>query len=255
MRRTDSKMRCLAILTLAIVSMCMFRPTSVALASAPASAEALWRQIGIKADPQQACPTAPDWTVRHLFGQPGDPPSAIPPELRAFCLYVCEADSSNQMHPCNTVDSDDVDDLEMALPSSMILHPDRLALAPLGDLASALNPYLAELFEQQTGRVPLPTATPPQLIQLVVVDTAPAPSARLSPLNSNHGTTLEQMANALLCTDGLPCPIANSAIEVKTQLALPYNDFDGSTLVDPDLARGGEVGFVSDLAELSVNLA
>ncbi len=234
------------------------------LRSDVAKACAEWRWIGIKSNPEAACPDLEGWTESPLFSvkeavherRPGylsaDPGKQETPqpdpvfkerrELNRFCVYKPEPGRKKGSLPSPSA---------AAIPGLVRIDQDCAALSYTSDEAAAKDwKPLSEHFLAQAGR----PATPLRIrnrqgVRLAFVDTQPTHvGVPPSPGNSEHGYTLAHIARHLVCS---PADSEDCAAQITTRLALSVTEFDGRDLSGPktDTTRGGYIGMQSDLAE------
>lgn len=233
------------------------------LRSDAAKACADWRWIGIKSNPDAACPDIRGWTESPLFSvkavearrpgylsaDPGKQETPLPDpvfkerrELNRFCVYEPEPGRKRGALPFPSAG---------AVPGLVRIDQDCAAISYTGDeaAAQAWRP-LSEHFLAQAGR----PATPLRIrnrqgVRLAFVDTQPTGvGVPKTPGSSEHGYTLAHIARHLVCS---PADSEDCAAQITTRLALSITRFDGR---DPartgiDTTRGGYIGTQSDLAE------
>ncbi len=219
----------------------------------PTEADLDWRWIALKEDPDGACPPVPAWIGEPLFEVPGEPIHCVPPPLRPPCVYTFSGSGPVPMRA--------IDELNNA-PGLDCRHRTRMAVSPAsgpptraGLPTKSLEDDLAGCFLGAAGGIQSGSGQPPS-IRLAFLDTAPTmeqnPACMLTgsctppPLPepqppSLHGPTLGAFADALLCGDAAAC-----GVEVTSQLALPYKDFERET-PRPRLPNG-YVGTIEELA-------
>ena len=220
-----------------------------------------WRWIGVKENPEAACPVpeGAGWKVQPLFEPrlfleteyPAEIPAnntesgdvspqeilaAVPPGLRPYCVYEhIERGNAQDIpgligHGLQQADSD---------------------CAAVGKLGDELLPHFEKNFRFHAGATAIGTSlvarNPHGNVRLAFLDTQPTSEmAPEIPGRSLHGYALAHVARNLVCPDqGGAC-----AARITTQLAMPIVSFDRA---DPrmtvrDEARGGFFGTLGDLA-------
>ena len=249
----------------ALLASCCPLNVSVDLPISPEQARAKacpsQRVIAIKTDPLGACPAAAGWTERHLFAPPeaqgeprepfGDPEAdrgtpaglerrdapaepmpqddvaaAIPPGLRAFCLYERADEGAIK--------------LDTLIGQGLVrADSDCVAVASASSdrLDTTLVPKLRSRFLEGAGAVDLPSSSWPRS-RLTVIDSRPN-SGAVDPGRSPHGDALARMAEKLLCPTATGC-----AADVEAELALPIRSLSPYE-THPN---GGFIGPIGELA-------
>jgi hypothetical protein len=249
------------------LSACATTPTPRPdLRSDVAKACAEWRWIGIKSNPEAACPDIKGWTGSPLFSvkavearradyltaDPGkqetpqpDPVFKERRELNRFCVYEPEPGRKK---------GGDLPVLSAsATPGLVRIDQDCAALSYTGDEIAAIAAKdwqpLSEHFLAQAGRPAAPLLIKNrQGVRLAFVDTQPDHvGVPPSPGNSEHGYTLAHIARHLVCS---PADSDDCAAQITTRLALSITQFDGRDPegTETDTTRGGYIGTQRDLA-------
>lgn len=242
-----------------------------------------WRRVALKTNPDSECPdpgsaseAGESWRVRHLFAAEGtdaDPASAryaaaLPPALRAFCLYEYPKNDSEALSLLNAR-LDGLVGTERAPKAFRRVDFGCVAVGPAGEgLASEPrndpppSPWqgLESYFQRQVGDVDPVTVLgaenrgegPPPRVRLTFLDTQPNgtssnPSQVPVEVASQHGLALSRIAREIACDE----PEETScAAKIDFQLALPILNFDR---YDPEATKlafdtGGFSGSVDLLA-------
>ncbi len=232
--------------------------------------------IGLKSDPEKACPPIDGWQPKPLFSNPAKFPLAAPlapqapaiaangeilpclpgertleeveKEMKRYCAYHRKAGRYDAKIPVRPV-----------LGLSQI-DRDPVALTVSAEtLASKVQPHFAENFFRQVGRAggALPINEDGPKVRLAFIDNHPS-----SVLTEEGTPVLNQGANGKICPSGhgdflrllgrkMTCENGRCATEITTRLALAYHRFDPETNkpTDRDDACGGSIGNFEDFAK------